>query len=222
MREFKGDVVRIRDSYMLSSLSDIDVTQLVQEILDAAQRHRIQLNPSYAVLIKAASTIEGIMRELEPDLDIMARALPYVKQLAAKRFSAKKIATSALRTSMAFSNFLTQFPEQMDQVMMDLEGGNLTITVRNEALDRFGHQLNTLGTRLFLGISSAGLAISAALLLQGQTISVYEISLVMVGGVLCGLVAMLLFWWALGWHVVGGKGVRKLKIGPIVKFLRRG
>ena len=222
LRAFKSDIVRIRDSYLLSNLSDINVTRFVQDVLDAAQVHRIQLNPTYAVLVKTASTIEGIMRGIEPDLDLLARARPYVSQLVAKRFSARKLATSALRTSMAFSSFATRFPEQMDQILMDLEGGNLSLSVRNDALDNIGQHINTLGTRIFLGISSSGLAVCAALLLRDTTLEVASgVSLILIAGLLCALVATLLFWWALGWHIVGGKESHKLRISPLMRFLRR-
>ena len=222
MREFKADVVRIRDRYLLSNLADINVTQFVQEVMDAAQYHRIQLNSSYAVLVKTATTIEGIMRTLEPELDIINRATPYVRQLAARRFSARKVAASALRTSMAFSGFMTQLPDQMDQILMDLEGGNLAVTMRNDALDNIGQHLNTLGTRIFLGIIAAGLAVSAALLVRDVPWAIQGVPIAVIAGLVCAFFATVLFWWALGWHIVGGKERGKLRLGPLMKLLRRG
>lgn len=221
MREFKSDVVRIRDRYLLSNLAEINVTEFVQEVMDAAQYHRIQINSSYAVLVKTASTIEGIMRTLEPELDIIGRATPYVKQLAARRFSAKKLATSALRNSMAFSNFITSFPEQMDQILMDLESGNLELNVRNDTLDKLGQHINTLGTRLFLGIIAAALAMTAGMLLDDLPYEVYGVAIKWLAGLVCAVFASVFFWWALGWHIVGGKDSSKLKISPLVRFLRR-
>lgn len=221
MREFKADVVRIRDNYLLSNLADINVTEFVQEVMDAAQVHRIQINSSYAVLVKTASTIEGIMRTLEPELDLLGRATPYVKDLAARRFSARKLATSAIRNSMAFSSFITQFPEQMDQILMDLEGGNLSLNMRNDALDNIGQHLNTLGTRLFLGVIASGLAISAAILLRDQTLEIYGIPVILMLGVVCAIFATMLFWWALGWHIVGGKESNKLRLSPLMRLFKR-
>jgi ubiquinone biosynthesis protein len=221
LRAFKADVVRIRDAYLLSNLADINVSQFVQEVMDAAQQHRIRLNPTYAVLTKAAMTIEGIMRFLEPALDVIAVASPYVKMLAARRFSARKIGASALRTSMALSGFLTQLPDQMDQVLMDLEGGNLTISVKNDELESLGQHLNTLGTRLFLGIIASGLAVSAAIMLQSHDYVIYGVSVRLLVGLVCAANATILFWWSLGWHIVGGKSSIKLRLSPLMRLLRR-
>lgn len=221
LREFKRDVVRIRDRYLLSNLSDINVSRFVQEVMDAAQQHRIQLNSTYALLVKTAITVEGIMRHLDPDLDIIAVATPYVRELTLRRFSARKILASTVKTSMALSGFVSQIPEQMDQILMDLEGGNLTLTVRNEPMEKLSQHLNTLGTRLFLGVIASGLAVSAALLLKDQKIEISGVPLVLVVGIACAVMATLLFWWALGWHVIGGKDSTKLRLSPLMRLLRR-
>ncbi len=221
LRAFRADVERIRDTYLLASLSDINVSRFVQEVMDAAQSHRIRLNPNYAVLTKSAMTIEGIMRTLYPDMDIMALGMPYARELAMRRFSAKKLVQSAVNTAVGFSGFVTQVPQQLDQVLMDLESGNLTITVRNESLDQMGTHLNTLGTRLFLGVIASGMAVVAALLIRTHDVSIFGVSLMLILGIMAAISASTLFWWALGWHVVGsGKG-RKLRLAPLMRLLRR-
>ena len=47
-----------------------------------------------------------------------------------------------------------------------------------------------------------------------------EIAVVPTLGVACGVVAMVLFWWALGWHVVGGKERSKLRLTPWMRLFR--
>jgi ubiquinone biosynthesis protein len=221
LRAFRADVERIRDKYLLPSLGDINVSQFVQEVMDAAQVHRIRLNPNYAILTKTAMTIEGIMRTLEPDLDIMAIGVPYARQLAMQRFSARKIIQSTVNTAMGFSSFVTQIPQQMDQVLMDLESGNLTFTIRNDSIDQLGNVLNTLGTRLFLGVIASGLAVVAALLLRPFDTEIFGVSLMLIIGILAALSASTLFWWALGWHVVGSRKGKKLRLTPLMRLIRR-
>lgn len=221
MREFKADITRIRDEYLLANLTDINVTKFVQECTDAANHHRIRLNPNYAILTKAAATIEGIMRDLDPELDIMEVGVPYARKLAKDRFTTKKIAQGAMTAAMGLSGFLTQVPQQMDQVLMDLEGGNLELKVRNDGLEELGKHLNTLGTRLFLGIISSGLAICAAILLQAVDYVIYGIPIILIIAILCIGFALLFFWWALTWHILGSSKSTKLRLSPIMRLLRK-
>ena len=221
LKALKADVVRIRDRYLVSNLSNINVSEFVQEVVEAAQIHKIRLNPTYALLVKTSMTVEGIMRALDPELDILAASMPYARQLAVRRFSARKILQSTLKTGMALSGFVTQIPEQFDQILMDLEGGNLEITMRNEALAKLGAHINTLGTRLFLGMMASALAICAALILPRYDIAVYDVSLMLVVGLICLALATGLFWWGVGWHILGGRQSMKLRLAPFMRFLRR-
>ena len=104
---------------------------------------------------------------------------------------------------------------------MDLEGGNLSLNMRNDALDNIGQHLNTLGTRLFLGLIAAGLAISSAILLKDLEWAIQGVPVILIVGGLCAIFATLLFWWALGWHIVGGKESNKLRLGPFMRLLKR-
>lgn len=221
LRDFKADIVRIRDEYLLSNLSQINVSAFVQACTHAASEHRIRLNPNYAVLTKAAATIEGIMRFLDPDLDIMAVGMPYARELAKRRFTAKKALQATMTSAMGLSGFLNQVPQQLDQVLMDLEGGNLTIAVKNSAIDDIGKHLNTLGTRLFLGIMAAGLSVTSAILLAPHDFAIHEVSVGFTLGIVLAGFALLFFWWALSWHVVGGSTGSKLRLGPLLRLLRR-
>jgi ubiquinone biosynthesis protein len=221
LRKFKSDIVELRDRYLFSSLSEVNVSEFVQETMDAAQRHQIRLNPDYARLTKAATTIEGIMRRLKPDMDIMKKGMPYARELAMHRFSAKNVMKGVMNSAMGFSGFVQQVPQQIDQVMMDLESGNLEISVTNESLDELGDSLNTLGTRLFLGIMSASLAICATLLLRQFQYQIYGVSVPLVAGLLLVVTATLFFWWALSWHVFGGSGSGKVRLTPLLRLFRR-
>jgi ubiquinone biosynthesis protein len=221
LREFRADVERIRNKYIEATVGEIDVSQFIQEVMDAAQYHKIRLNPNYAVLTKTAATIEGIMRSLKPDMDVMELGMPYARDLALRRFSARKIAQSAINTAVGFSSFVTKVPQQMDQVLMDMESGNLTITVRNESLDQMGETLNTMGTRLFLGVIAAGLAVVSAILIQPYDMSIQGVPIMLVIALLAAGGATMLFWWALGWHVAASRRGKKLRLEPFMRFFRR-
>ncbi len=221
LREFRADVERIRNEYIDATVEEVDVSQFITEVMDAAQYHKIRLNPNYAILTKTAATIEGIMRTLSPDMDVMEIGMPYARELALRRFSARKIAQSAISTAVGFSSFVTKVPQQLDQVLMDVESGNLTITIRNESLDQMGESLNTQGTRMFLGVIAAGLAIVAALLLQPFDTEIYGIPLMLILGIAAAIGATALFWWALGWHVAASRKGKKLRLEPLLKLFRR-
>src|SRR6267378_1462064 len=81
LHQFRADIHDILDRYLGLKLSEVSSTTLLNELTDLALKYRIKIPKEYAVLSKASATTEGIIRQLDPDLDVAQVALPYAKQL---------------------------------------------------------------------------------------------------------------------------------------------
>ena len=101
------------------------------------------------MLSKAAATTEGIVRQLDPELDVSEAALPYAKQLLFERYSPGSMSGGLLRLLLQLQGFLQDTPQQLSQILMDLEGGKFNVTVRNDDLSRLNTNLKALGLLLF-------------------------------------------------------------------------
>ena len=60
------------------SAGDSDVRDFGTGLLTLLRKHRVSLGSGYALLIKALVTVEGVSRQLYPDIDMMAMAAPFV------------------------------------------------------------------------------------------------------------------------------------------------
>ena len=134
---------------------------LMTELVDLAMKYRIKIPKEYAVLSKAAATTEGIVRQLDPDLDVGEAALPYAKQLLYDRYNPGSMSGGALRMLLQLQGFLQDTPQQLSQILMDLEGGKFNVTVRSEELSRLNTNVKALGILLFAGMIAASLIVGA-------------------------------------------------------------
>ena len=95
--ELRAEIERIRSQYLVvDNIGDVDSGAFAEEFADAAAKFRIKLAPEYALLIKAAATVEGIVRSLYPDVDLLGITRPYAEQLMAQRFSPQAMLQGAL------------------------------------------------------------------------------------------------------------------------------
>lgn len=125
-----ADVQAVLDRYLGADLAAIDSRSLLGDLVDLARRYRIRIPREYAVLAKAAVTIEGVVRRLAPDLDVLAVALPYARRLLYDRLSPATRDGSARRLLLQMQGLATDVPGQLAQVLMDLEAGKLNVTNR--------------------------------------------------------------------------------------------
>ena len=216
LAELREEVERLRSKYLAgTSLGEIDSAGLAQEFTEAAQRFRIKLAPEYAILSKAAATIEGIVRHLHPDVDLAEIARPYVQQVMLRRFSPGSIVRDLMGQAGSLSSLARDLPGHLDQILHDVETGNLQIRAISPAIDEVPDLLHQLGGRIGATALATSMTLAAAILFAAREPESWQLVL----ATTCALIAvaawLVLFWW----HLLG-RG-KPLRLRPMLRWLRR-
>jgi ubiquinone biosynthesis protein len=212
---FRQQIQGILERYMGLKLAEVDSGVLMSELVDLAMKYRIKIPKEYALLSKAAATTEGIVRQLDPDLDVTQAALPYARQLLFDRYNPGSMSGGFLRVLLQLQGFLQDTPQQLSQILMDLEGGKFNVQVRAEELSRLNSNVRALGILLFAGMIAAGLIVGAFSLVgrasEGAGTTVWPIA------ALVGLaLSAMLFGAALTWTLLGGR-LKKISVRRFLK-----
>ena len=214
LQKFRHEIHDILDRYLGLKLSEVDSGVLMSELVDLAMKYRIKIPKEYAVLSKAAATTEGIVRQLDPELDVSEAALPYAKQLLFERYSPGSMSGGLLRLLLQLQGFLQDTPQQLSQILMDLEGGKFNVTVRNDDLSRLNTNLKALGLLLFAGMISSGLIVGSFSLVgraSEGTGTTWPVA------ALIGLaLSAMLFGAALTWTLLSGR-LKKISVRRLLK-----
>ncbi|HEX9579381.1 MAG TPA: AarF/ABC1/UbiB kinase family protein [Myxococcales bacterium] len=215
LHQFRQDIHDILERYLGLKLSEVDSGVLMKELVDLAMKYKIKIPKEYAVLSKAAATTEGIIRQLDPELDITEVALPYAKQLLFDRYNPTSMSGGFLRILLQLQGFLQDTPQQLAQILMDLEGGKFNVTVRNEELVRLNTNVKALGLLLFGGMIASALIVGAFSLVgrsaESATNTVWPIP------ALVGLaLAAMLFGAAVSWTLISGR-LKKISVRRFFK-----
>jgi ubiquinone biosynthesis protein len=217
LAELRAEVARIRATYLAAaSIEDVDSRGFAEAFAAAANRFRIKLAPEYAILTKATATLEGIIRTWHPHVDLIAIARPMVERVVAGRWSPARLLTDAMSGATGVGSLLRALPAQLEQVLHDVESGNLQVRAASPALDELPLRIHQLASRLSLTGFAASLSICTALLVPPEL----GLDLRSVLCLLC-LALAAAGWTALLWWHVLGRG-RPLQVTALLKLLRRG
>src|SRR5262249_36492545 len=92
LNELKSEIERIRDTYLVvANFGEYDSAGFIEEFAKAAGKFRIKLAKDLAILIKAAATIEDIVRTLHPEVDLVGIGKPFLEQVVQRRLSPQRI-----------------------------------------------------------------------------------------------------------------------------------
>ena len=89
-----SDVEDVISQYHGVSISELDITALLNDITAMVRNHNLVLPSDIALFIKAIITLEGFGRLLNPDFDLMTEAEPLLKRMIRTRYSPARLAKS--------------------------------------------------------------------------------------------------------------------------------
>ncbi len=214
--ELRAEIERIRSKFLeaTKSAAEVDSAGFVQEFADAAQKFRIKLATEYAVLIKAVATIEGIVRQLHPDADILSLARPFVQSSFMHKFSPGDLMKEVASEVSTLGSLASRLPTHIDQLLHDFETGNLQIRTVTPKLDILPWTLQQAASRIALSLFAAAMSMCSALVLVS---ALPEWPRYLLAG---ALALMATFGWIVlfGWHFMRGK---PLRLTPLMKMFKR-
>lgn len=157
--QFRADIDELLNAYMPVSLQDVNARRLLRDLLDLAVRYRIRVPKEYAILARAAVALEGVLRSLYPELPITELFLPSAKKLLAERYDPSQFQGNAMKTLLRLQTAATDLPLQLQQIMLDLEAGKFTVTVKAEQMEQLNSNMRALAVVAFAGLCACGFII---------------------------------------------------------------
>lgn len=156
---FRKDIDAILGAYLPTSLKDVDTRHLLADILNLAVKYRIRIPREFAILSRAAIAIEGILRSLYPDMPIAEIFMPYAKQLLGDRYDPANLQGSMMKTLLRLQGAADELPMQVQQILLDLESGKFTVTVKAEQMQELNQNLRAFAVVAFAGLCACGFII---------------------------------------------------------------
>jgi ubiquinone biosynthesis protein len=162
MTTFRAEVSLLAEKYLGKPLREIALSTMIRDLVTAAVRYGLEIPTDFMLVGKALMTVEGIGRELDPNLDVFEEAKPYFLALLRRRYGPEQLGNDLLRGIERFAGVAHNLPLYLQEVLDDLRTGRLEIrTAETQAAPAF----DRLGRRLFNGLLVASLNIAAALAL---------------------------------------------------------
>lgn len=74
---YRAAIIEFVGRYWGQRVGDVQVGRVLLDLLGILRRHRIRMKPTFTTVNIAIAMTEGIGKQLDPELDLMAEALPY-------------------------------------------------------------------------------------------------------------------------------------------------
>ena len=135
--------VYIKKYMNAKSISDINMTEVFDEIMGVAAKNHISMPGRFTMLARSVTTMEGVIEQLCPDLNIFELLYKKMKEHMRKNFSLKREIAEMGRTVIDAGRKTAKIPvlasEALDNMVKGKMKMNMELTGWEEPLDRLSH-----------------------------------------------------------------------------------
>ncbi|AMJ57843.1 MULTISPECIES: ubiquinone biosynthesis regulatory protein kinase UbiB [Stenotrophomonas] len=162
--ELEAAVRAVCEPYFTRPLSQISLAEVLMKLFRTAQRYQLTLQPQLILLQKTLLNIEGVGRQLDPNLDIWEVAKPVLERILRERYSPRR-ALKELRKRLP--EIMTQAPDMpalLHSWLRQQVEGKHELAMRSQDIVNLDDTLKRMQRRVVTAVAGAGLMVVSALL----------------------------------------------------------
>ncbi len=162
------EVALFIDTYFEKPLKEINLTSLINDIIEMTSVHYMTIPPDLFLMMKAFASVEGVARRLDPDFDMLAAAVPYVRSAKLSRMSPSRLAEDFGEIARESIRLVRILPSDILEIMRMGKQGRFKLNIRMEGLDRMLATHDQISNRISFAIIIAALIMGSAQILKSE------------------------------------------------------
>jgi len=165
VEEFESAIRTVCEPIFERPLKDISFGQLLLRLFQTARRFHMEVQPQLVLLQKTLLNIEGLGRDLYPDLDLWQTAKPFLERWMSEQIGVRAFFQGLRDEAPRWAERLPQVPALLYDVLRRAEQGELKVVVSPAEWEELRNTLQRGQQRIYLAITGAAFLISAAVIL---------------------------------------------------------
>ena len=189
INDFTGAIRSVCEPIFQRPLSEISLGHMLIDLFTTARRFNMEVQPSLVLLQKTLLNIEGLGRQLYPDLDLWQTAQPYLEQWLKDRYSPKSMFNQLKRYAPDWLEHFPQIPPMIFQALKSAQN-NGTSDVAKQSVIR--QKSDSAWAKFSTALGFAGIGGGVAIGLSQWPMVLSQPPLVSIGLIFAGLLILVL------------------------------
>ena len=153
------------DKYMnVTNLNELDLSALLEEVTELAGKHHISLPGKYTMLVRSIATIEGVIEQLCPQLNLFQQITDRLLERVKKNFDVSQELVSAGKDVLELGKKVSRMPGMAYDALNNAVKGRLKINFELTGYENILKSLNETTKNIVLALFACVLFIGSCLL----------------------------------------------------------
>jgi len=169
--QFESAIRSVCEPIFERPLREISFGHLLVRLFQTARRFNMEVQPQLVLLQKTLLNIEGLGRQLYPDLDLWKTAKPFLERWMNQQIGYQAMARELKRHAPGWGELLPALPTLVGEVLQQARDGRLRVRAESDDFAGLRRDLHAVAHRLVMAIGGAASLICAGLAATMETAS---------------------------------------------------
>ncbi len=165
--EFESAIRTVCEPIFERPLKDISFGNLLLRLFQTARRFNMEVQPQLVLLQKTLLNIEGLGRQLYPDLDLWQTAKPFLERWMGEQIGPRAVLRNLKANLPLWAEQLPQLPGMVHDIAKRTQEGQLELQWNSRELVKLRRELKRANRRSFVAIVAAAMLVAAVLVGTG-------------------------------------------------------
>ncbi|MFQ4143355.1 AarF/ABC1/UbiB kinase family protein [Chlorogloeopsis sp. ULAP02] len=164
LSRLENDYDRMLRKYYNLSLSQMNFSQIIYELLQVARNNKIRLPSNMGLYAKTLANLEGVARAFNPEVNFIDEVQPLLTDLFRRQLFGEAPVRSLLRTALDLKSLSLQSPRHIELLLDRVTSETLQWNLSLRGLDGLRRTADDAANRLSFSILVGSLIMGAAII----------------------------------------------------------
>jgi len=150
-------------TFAMNDLHENEMSTVLLEIKDIIVQHGLKVPGHFFLLARSMFTIEGLIVKLDPNLDLIDLAKPFMVRAIQRKYNPIKMGKKVLNSMFEIINYMDEFPRDLKNAVRKINSGQIRVDLTHRGIDPMVHTFNRITKQLIAAILIAALVIGSTL-----------------------------------------------------------
>ena len=162
--DFESAIRTVCEPIFERPLSEISFGHLLLRLFQTARRFNMEVQPQLVLLQKTLLNIEGLGRQLYPELDLWKTAKPFLERWVDNQFGVRAVFKSVMRNAPMWAEKLPEMPGLVHDYLQAQKHNDEIALIKIEELRKVQHEIRRANRRVFRAITGSAFIVSASMI----------------------------------------------------------
>ncbi|MCG6899538.1 MAG: ubiquinone biosynthesis regulatory protein kinase UbiB [Gammaproteobacteria bacterium] len=162
--EFEAAIRTVCEPIFEKPLNEISFGNVLLRLFQTARRFNMEVQPQLVLLQKTLLNIEGLGRQLYPELDLWKTAKPFLERTMSEQLGARSLLRNLRESIPAWNKSIPEIPVLVHRFLDQATSGKLQVEWTSRDLKRLRLEVRRANRRSFNAIIGTGLFVTAAII----------------------------------------------------------